>query len=159
MIKAITKIQRRSLSTCLRDAKGGAAVEFALLAPVFFMLMFGVLQVGVWLQNYNAVQSLASDGARYVMVEYQKDNALTDEQIRTVVLGEAVNAPYLLKSDRLQVTVDRSGASRVSGATEIDLTLTYTLNEFIPNFTLPGSTITYTRPIWVVPPSSTTTGA
>ena len=136
----------------VRDNRGNAIVEFALLAPLFFMMLFGVMQVGVWLQNYNAVQSLASDGARYVMVEYQKNNALSDEQIRTVILGEAVNAPYLLDSDQLTITVDRSAESRVDGASEISLSMNYQLNNFIPFVELPLSSIKYSRPVWVVEP-------
>lgn len=150
MTSLAKKIRRFSLRLMSRDTAGSAVIEFALLAPLFFAMMFGVLQVGVYLQNYNAVQSLASDGARYVMVEYQKDNKLTDEQIRRVLLGEAVNAPYMLDIDRLNIVVDRTGTSRVAGAVEIDITLQYTLEEWIPAVELPGRRITYTRPVWVV---------
>nr|WP_298927958.1 TadE/TadG family type IV pilus assembly protein [uncultured Erythrobacter sp.] len=149
MMKFIRMMERRSLRALAKDRKGSAVIEFALLAPMFFLLLIGVLQVGVYLQNYNAVQSLASDGARYVMIEYQKDNTLSDEQIRTVLLGEAVNAPYMLDTDRLRISVDRSGASRVGGAIEIDITLSYAMSDFVP-IDLPGGTITYTRPVWVV---------
>lgn len=149
MIKKLRQHRRAHIRDIASDSKGAAVIEFALLAPMFFLLLLGVLQVGVYLQNYNAVQSLASDGARYVMVEYQKENSLSDEQIRTVLLGEAVNAPYMLDSDRLQITVDRTGASRVGGAVEIDLTLTYATSDFLP-IDMPGSTITYSRPVWVV---------
>ena len=147
------KHRYRAFARRLRRAQGGSAIiEFALLAPLFLTMLFGVMQVGVYLQNYNAVQSLASDGARYVMVEYQKDNALTDEQIRTVLLAEAVNAPYLLDSDRLTITIDRTGTSRVTDATEISIEFDYTLNDFVPGVKIPGSTIEYERPVWVVPP-------
>lgn len=142
-------IKKAALRAIAKDTKGGAIVEFALLAPIFLTMMLGILQVGVYLQNLNAVQSLASDGARYVMVEYQKENALTDEQIRSVILGEAVNAPYMLESDRLRIDVDRSGTSRVSGAQEIDITLTYRLSDFLP-IDLPLTSITYSRPVFVV---------
>ena len=145
----IQKLKRARLRAIAKDGKGAAVVEFALLAPIFFTMLLGIMQVGVYLQNLNAVQSLASDGARYVMVEYQKDNTLSDEQIRQVLLGEAVNAPYMLDTDRLTVAVDRTGTSRVTGATEIDITLTYTLSDFLP-IQLPLSTITYSRPVWVV---------
>jgi len=50
----------------------------------------------------------------------------------------------------VQITVDRSGASRVTGATEIDLTVNYTLENFIPGVTLPLSVISYSRSVWVV---------
>ena len=143
-------IRRARMRALRSNNKGAAAVEFALLAPVFFMLFLGVLQVAVYLQNYNAVQSLASDGARYVLVEYQKNNTLTDTQIKQVVRGEAVNVPYMLDTDRLNITVDRSGTSRITGATEIDIELEYELSDWIPGVDLPLSKIKYSRPVFVV---------
>ncbi len=145
-----SNLMRNLIGKLTRNNSGAAAVEFAILAPIFFTMMLGILQVGVYLQNYNAVQSLASDGARHVMVEYQKNNELTDEEIRTVILAQAVNSPYLLDSDRMQVTIDRTGSSRVTGATEIDLRLQYTLNDFLP-IDIPITTIDYSRPVWVIP--------
>ena len=146
----LAMIRRARMRALRSNNKGAAAVEFALLAPVFFMLFLGVLQVAVYLQNYNAVQSLASDGARYVLVEYQKNNSLTDTQIKQVVRGEAVNVPYMLDTDRLNITVDRSGTSRITGATEIDIELEYELSDWIPGVDLPLSKIKYSRPVFVV---------
>jgi Flp pilus assembly protein TadG len=140
----------KSLLALLRNNSGAAIVEFGLLAPVFLTMMFGMLQVGVYLQNYNAVQSVASDGARYVMVEYQKDNELSDEQISSVMLGVATNAPYILDTDRIVVNIDRTGESRVDGATEIDISIEYTLNDFVPGVELPLTVVRYSRSVWVV---------
>jgi Flp pilus assembly protein TadG len=141
---------RRTLRAVLRNRAGAAVVEFGLLAPVFIAMVFGILQVGIYLQNYNAVQSVASDGARYVMVEYQKDNALDDEQIRSVMLAVATNSPYLLDSDRLNVVVDRSGTSRVDGTVEVDINISYTLSDIIPGIEIPLSVVRYSRSVWVV---------
>ncbi|WP_324073453.1 MAG: TadE/TadG family type IV pilus assembly protein [Erythrobacter sp.] len=141
---------RPVFSALLRDERGSMVVEFGLLAPVFLMLVFGMLQVAFYMQHLNAVQSLASDGARFVMIEYQKNNPLSNDQIREVLLSRATSQQYLLDTDRVQITVDRSGASRVTGATEIDLTVNYTLENFIPGVTLPLSVISYTRSVWVV---------
>lgn len=134
----------------IRSQSGAAIIEFALLGPLFLMMLIGVLQVGIYLQNYNAVQSLASDSARHVMVESQKQNILSDEQIRSVLLGMSTNSPYLLDSDRLEILIDRSDVSRVTGATEIDMELRYQLTDFIPGVELPLSVITYSRSVWVV---------
>lgn len=121
------------------------------MAPLFLIMLFGVLHVGVHLQNYNAVQSLASDGARYAMIEYQKNNQLTDEQLESVMLGLATSSPYLLDSDRIDIDADRSGASRVDGAIEIDLNISYTLIDLIPGIELPLTVVRYSRSVWVVP--------
>ena len=105
---------RPVFSALLRDERGSMVVEFGLLAPVFLMLVFGMLQVAFYMQHLNAVQSLASDGARFVMIEYQKNNPLSNDQIREVLLSRATSQQYLLDTDRVQITVDRSGASRVT---------------------------------------------
>ena len=69
---------KRRAKRLSRATDGASAVEFAILAPVFLSLFFGVLQFGVWLQNYNAIRSVTLDGARAVMIEYQNDNTLWD---------------------------------------------------------------------------------
>lgn len=135
----------------MRDSHGVAAIEFALLVPIFLIMLFGVFHAGIYLQNYNAVQSLASDGARYAMIEYQKDNKLTDEQLQAVILGMATSSPYLLDTDRIDITVDRSGTSRVDGAIEIDLNINYSRMDLIPGLELPLTVIRYSRSVWVVP--------
>lgn len=150
MITQIAVFAKGQLLAIKRSSLGAAAVEFALVGPLFIALFIGVLQVGIYLQNYNAVQSIASDGARHVMIEYQKDNSLSDEQIRSVILAQAINAPYLLDSDRLEIFVDRTGASRVTGATEIRIEIRYMLFNFIPGIEIPGSLIVYQRPAFVV---------
>lgn len=149
MMAERSRLVRPLVQTVLHNSRAVAAVEFALLAPLFFALLFGVLQVGIYLQNYNAVQSVVADGVRIVMIEYQKDNELSDEQIRSVILARAVNAPYLLETDRLIVNVDRSGGSRISGAAEIDIEIRYTLSDIVPGYELPGSTVTHERSIFV----------
>lgn len=140
----------RAFPTLRKDTSGASAVEFALLAPVFMLLLFGVLQAGVWLQNYNAVRSATLDASRQILIEYQKDNSLSDEQIRRVVLARATTAPYFLKSDNLTVTIDRKLTTRVVGTTEMDVELQYTIDSFLPISDLPGGTVTYERPVFVV---------
>ena len=140
----------RAVTSLRKDSSGASAVEFALLAPVFMMLLFGVLQAGVWLQNYNAVRSATLDASRQVLIEYQKDNSLSDEQIRRVVLARATTAPYFLNSDNLTVTIDRKLTTRVAGTTEMDVELRYTIDSFLPFAELPGGVVEYERPLFVV---------
>jgi len=148
-IRGAAKMKAK-LRTLPSDTQGGPLIEFALLAPIFILALIGVLQLAVYLQNYNAVRSVTSDGARYVMVEYQKNNTVTDEQIRSVVLGLAVNAPYLLDTDRLSIDIDRSGTSRISGATEIDIDVSYTPPDYLPQAGIQAFTVSYSRPVFVV---------
>lgn len=132
------------------DTSGAIAIEFALLGPLLITMMFGVFQVGLYMQNYNAVQSLGSDAGRFVMIEFQKDNDIANQDIQSVVRGVAVNPPYLLDPNRLQVTTTTKGTSRITGAKEVSVRIDYILNDFLPFVDLPLNTISYTRPIFVV---------
>ena len=144
---ALSHTRRTSL---WRDSNAASTIEFAIIMPVFLMFLFGVLQAGVLLQNYNAVKSISYDAGRLIMVEYQKNNELSDDQIRGLVLARAVNAPYYLETDRLTINIDSTGTSRVSGATEVDVEIQYTPESFVPGLEVPFSTVTYSRPVFVV---------
>ncbi|WP_271199278.1 TadE/TadG family type IV pilus assembly protein [Methylopila turkensis] len=58
------RAQACSLKARLRDARGAAAVEFALLAPVLLMMIAGVVAYGLYFGLANSVQQLAADAAR-----------------------------------------------------------------------------------------------
>lgn len=111
---------------------GAAVIEFGLLAPIFFMLLFGVFSLGLQLQNYNALRSAAADISRYTVVEYQKANKLGNSQIRDVAYARAAQPPYSLRSDRLDVEVIDEAAA-LEGAKKIKLTLSYDALDFLPD--------------------------
>lgn len=46
------------------DDRGGAAVEFALVGPLFILLLIGMVVYGGWFWLAHGVQALASEGAR-----------------------------------------------------------------------------------------------
>ena len=74
---------RKLLNRIRRNDTGAAAIEFALLSPALILMMIGVLQVGVAMQNYNALRGLSADVARYTMVQYQTGNTISNSQIES----------------------------------------------------------------------------
>jgi Flp pilus assembly protein TadG len=48
----------------LSNAKGVAAVEFALVAPVFLVMLLGILYYGIYFGAVSSVQELTADAAR-----------------------------------------------------------------------------------------------
>lgn len=51
-----------------RDCRGAAAVEFALVAPVFLMLVCGAVEYSRLLWTMQALQQVAIDGARCMAI-------------------------------------------------------------------------------------------
>ncbi len=130
------------------DQSGSVVVEFAIAGPVFIALLIGLFQVAVQVQNYNALRSLSSDVARYVVVEYQKDNKLDTSQIEARTAVTAVSAPYLLDSTQLDIDVT-TPTSTVMGTKKFDITLGYALPNWLTFFNVANGTISYSRQVFV----------
>jgi Flp pilus assembly protein TadG len=142
----------RFAARLLGSRRGAAAVEFALLAPAFIVMLLGVLQVGIGMQNYNALRSVSADVSRYAMVQYATGNRLSSEQLRAYALATGISAPYLLDRSAFDAGVEEATAQRVSGATELTLRLDYQVPSLFSTMGLEGPYINYTRPIFVNPP-------
>lgn len=132
-----------------RDTRGAVIIEFAILGPVLIGLMLGVLQVGISLQAYNSMRSVAAETARYAVVEYQKDNSPNNASIRTEAISIATASPYDLASS-VQVSITDATTQRFAGAKELTMTITYTPPSVLPMFDWVSPTLTHTRPIFVL---------
>lgn len=137
------------------DERGSVIIEFALLAPVFLTLLIGVVQVGLHMQNSNAVRNLVSDGARFAVVEYQRERGgSTTEAIETTIRSKGVDGKYNLDTDRLGVTVTEVIPSRIVGSIEMEIRVTYSAPDFLAF--VPGEVLEleYVRPVFLLPPSN-----
>ena len=59
----------------IRNEKGVAAVEFALLLPILVVLVFGIMYFGPIYTDYIAISQAARDGARLLAVEAKFDSS------------------------------------------------------------------------------------
>ncbi len=56
--------KRSRFAWMITDARGSAAVEFAIIAPVFLLMVLGMLAFGIYLGAVHSVRQLTSDIAR-----------------------------------------------------------------------------------------------
>jgi len=75
--------------TTIKDQKGGAAVEFALILPLLIFLLFGIIEGGLLLYNKQIITNACREGVRAGIVVRQP--RLTDGEIATVVNQYAQN--------------------------------------------------------------------
>jgi Flp pilus assembly protein TadG len=59
-IRKTPSLQRR----CLQDKSGTGAIEFALLAPLFILLLLGMAAYGIYFGASHSIQQIAADAAR-----------------------------------------------------------------------------------------------
>jgi Flp pilus assembly protein TadG len=62
----IARLRRRRSQ---RSDAGASAVEFALLAPVLFLVLFGIIDYGIWFADSISARQAVRDGARAGVVE------------------------------------------------------------------------------------------
>jgi Flp pilus assembly protein TadG len=66
-------VGRRRFGGRPRSERGTAVVEFALIAPLLFLLIFGIIDFGRALDYYNQMTQLAGQGARAAAVNRNPD--------------------------------------------------------------------------------------
>ncbi|MBB5519779.1 TadE/TadG family type IV pilus assembly protein [Amphiplicatus metriothermophilus] len=90
-----------------RDRRGVSAVEFAILSPLFFALVFAIVNFGFYFAAANSVQQLCGDIARASV-------AGLDEEERVSIARSYLEANYrnyvLLKREYLSLEVADSEA-------------------------------------------------
>lgn len=140
---------RAILRRFIAERNGSVAIEFGLLGPVMIGMLFGVLQIGLGMQSYNALRGISGDVARYAAVNYQTANRLTNAQLQTYGRSVATASPYNLHSTDVTVTVVNAATQRVAGATEKTFTVTYTVPSFLKVINVGSPTIRFSRPIFL----------
>jgi Flp pilus assembly protein TadG len=136
---------------------GQALVEFALVAPVFFLLLFAIIEAGRFILYYETLNNATREGARYAIVN--GGNSLTcptgppapnsfacdvtgddvRQRVRDAafnVLGTGVSVnPHWYQSDG--VTDGDNGRGMT-----VTVDATYTYQSLVPLVPLPSITIT-----------------
>jgi Flp pilus assembly protein TadG len=76
----VTALRRRPRGTC----RGQSLVEFALILPLFLILLMGILDLGRGVAAYNSVANAARSAARVAIVDQNAD------RVRQAAVDEAV---------------------------------------------------------------------
>jgi len=71
--------------------RGETLIEFAFASVIFFTIVFGGIEFGLAVWNYNLVSDLAQEGARYAAVHGQNSgSAITEAQVASYVQTRAI---------------------------------------------------------------------
>jgi hypothetical protein len=71
-ILSATKVKlERDCRTCRRKRRGAAVVEFAVVAPVFFVMVFGLIECGQAIMVQQILTNAAREGARVAVLDSQ----------------------------------------------------------------------------------------
>jgi Flp pilus assembly protein TadG len=82
----------------LRDRKGGAILEFALLAPLLFTLLLGIVEMGRMFYVRHALEYATEQAARYYMLNPTTDSGSVTTYLKGQMaggMGSGVTADYV----------------------------------------------------------------
>jgi Flp pilus assembly protein TadG len=83
---ASTAPLRKALRRFRRNRAGSAAVEFALVAPVFFALLFAIIETGIIFLANQVLETVAQDSARLIMTGQAQAAAYTQSTFASKVV-------------------------------------------------------------------------
>ncbi|MGX7872060.1 TadE/TadG family type IV pilus assembly protein [Mesorhizobium sp. ORM6] len=135
--KLISMVRRREFRT---DASGTSAVEFALLSPLFILLLLGMVAYGIYFGAASSIQQIAADAARTAIAGLNQTERQT--LVATFLANNASGYPFV-DSSKLTYQANDSTAdgSQFVVSIQYDARNLPIWNLF-PGITMPGTTIT-----------------
>ena len=140
----------------IRDRRGSALIEFALVSPMVIILIMAALQFGLSLRANAGLRDLAGWAGREAVVSYQvaSDGAIGAEQLRSNIIARAQHPRYNLTDGALTVGVTSTADTTLLTVNRVRIQLSYGYPLSIP--LLPAITIPLTVDrTFFVPNSST----
>jgi Flp pilus assembly protein TadG len=109
----------RGFSGLVRSQRGMAAVEFAMVAPIFLGMMLGILQITLIFFARETLETVTEYAARGVLVGQVQSAALTQSQFQTQVCGKI---PALFKCAGLMIDLQPASSLSTVNVSEPGLT-------------------------------------
>src|ERR1700761_9204112 len=85
-----------------RNRRGSAAVEFALVAPVFFALLFAIIEVALMFFASQVLETITQDSARMILTGQAQGASYQQSDFKTYVCNQI---PALFSCANLVVNV------------------------------------------------------
>ena len=108
----------------IKGERGQALVEFALVAPLLFMILFGIIQFGTAFMHSVALTDAVRAGARQAAVSRSAADPVGATQ--SAVLGAATDLNSSTLSGRITVTAP--GGWVAGGSVTVQATYPYSIN-------------------------------
>jgi Flp pilus assembly protein TadG len=123
MTKAGDDRVMKRVTRLLRDNRGAAMIEFALVGSAFLALLFGSLQIALLFFVQQCLETAAEETARQVMTGQVQHANMTSAQFKTAACN---NLPSFFQCANLMIDVQT--AASFSAASTTMPTLTYDAN-------------------------------
>jgi len=118
-----------------RDSqKGSAAIEFAFIAPVFFVLLMGTFEAGIMFFSQAALQNAVTTLGRQIRTGQNSNNGVTQAQFRTSICNMV--SPLIACDANLQIDVEAYSSGYGSVTYTSPLNSDQTMNTNLNNYSI-----------------------
>lgn len=123
----------RVCRSCRRNRRGAAVVEFAIVAPVFFLLVFGMIEYGRMVMVQQVITNASREGARRAVLD-----GVTDADVSAAVNSYLANAT--VSGATTTVTTTPPVPPDVADARTVTVTIPFSQVSWLPSPMFLGST-------------------
>ena len=134
---------RSALRPLARSESGQAVVEFALVAPVFLLLLFGMIEFARALNAYLVLSNVAREGARSAVVA---DAAITRDSVESLIRS-GIGSGWLDGDAAVVTLTGLDGAAGTASRVEIRYPYRLLLLTGLGEGFMNRSTITFTTAV------------
>jgi Flp pilus assembly protein TadG len=127
------RLSRTAARMRAKSRAGSAAIEFAFIAPVFFVFLMGTMEVGIMFLGGFVLQNATNDAARQIRTGQVALGSVTQAAFRQMICDKI--GPILKCDNNLQIDVETFasfGAVTLSNPVRADGTLDPSLNNWAP---------------------------
>jgi len=97
--RGVNEVIRRFIRRLRKNERGAAMVEFALIAILFFTLLFGIIEFGWIFNGYITLEAAAKEGARLAIV------GASDADIKKAVTNHAMTFNFVDSEEKEGIDV------------------------------------------------------
>jgi Flp pilus assembly protein TadG len=96
---------RNVFSRFRRNRQGSAAVEFALVAPLFFAMLFAIIETAIIFFAGQILEQGTADAARLMLTHQAQDSAMSETDFKTI-LCDRIKVMFNCQGNLGNLTVD-----------------------------------------------------
>lgn len=113
-----------------RNRRASAALEFALVAPVFFALLFAIIETALMFFASQVLETITQDSARMIFTGQAQQASYTQAQFATYVCGQI---PALFNCNNVWIDVEATSSfSTVSTSPCVDSSGNFVAAQYNP---------------------------
>jgi Flp pilus assembly protein TadG len=120
---------KKRFSLLSRGSRGQTLAEFGLAAALFFLFVFGIVEMGIIVYQYTTISMAAREATRYAAAHSPTSaNPASTDQIKAIATNEA---PFLSASE-VTVTFPADPSVNLLNQSDAVVTISHTYSQHIP---------------------------